>query len=337
VSDPVFVAVLLAACLAAAAFAVIPLLRQRGGVALIVAIALAIPLATIVLYRLVGTPAAIDPDTGQIGDIRASLVDLSGDALREPDNAEHWARLGLAYKSLEEFDSAEHAFRRALFLEEHNDFLQVELSEILLYASGQPRLPDEARSLLIDAVTTNPANQKGLWLLGIDALGRDDNDSAVVWLEQLLSVLPEQAEVRASVGEYLARARAGRGNPMPDNASADEALLTVNVSLAGELAGQVDSMTALYVFIRPAGQPAAPPLAVRRLAPDALPASVAIRAGDTMTAGDRLVDGTRVDVTARLSLSGDARPAVGDIQGQTRSVELGPAATTEVTIRERLD
>src|SRR5690625_6461136 len=87
--------------------------------------------------------------------------------MREPNDSVHWTRLGLAYKSLQDFGAAEHALRRALYIEPQSGFLMAELGETLLYGSGQRQLPAEAQSLLEQAAAQD--SQKALWLLGLNA------------------------------------------------------------------------------------------------------------------------------------------------------------------------
>jgi len=303
-----------AAVLLALAFVVVPLLGRRQQVTL-AALIVAVPAATLVVYMLVGTPAGIDPDTGETGQIRSAVTELAQRAMGEPDNAEYWARLGLAYKSLEEFGSAEHAFRRALYIDEGAAFLKAELGETLLYASGERQLPDEARRLLEQAAETD--NQKSLWLLGLDAFQREDYPAAVDHFERLLAMLPDDSSVRGTVEQYLATARAG--GPETGPATAAQAgpgpSLSLSVGIEDELAQRLEGDETVFVAVRRAA--GGPPLAVRRLRADELPAELTIDDNDAMLAGSGLSSAESIVVVARVSFSGDAIPAEGDFEGQT--------------------
>ncbi|HUL78740.1 MAG TPA: hypothetical protein VL691_15860 [Vicinamibacteria bacterium] len=70
-------------------------------------------------------------------------------------------------------------------------------------------------------------------------------------------------------------------------------------------------------------------LAVRRVEKPAFPFAFEISGGDTMMAGGSF-EGP-VDVVARVSRTGDAIPAKGDLEGATRSVKV-PAKDVRVTI-----
>lgn len=314
-SNPVFLFAAAGAVLLALAFVVAPLLGSRNRLT-IAALIIAVPASTLAVYMLVGTPSGITPDTGQTGEIRSAVTDLAQRALRDPDNAEHWARLGLAYKSLEEFGSAEHAFRRALYIDEGASFLQAELGETLLYASGERHLPDEARRLLEQAAEAD--NQKAYWLLGLDAFQREDYAAAIERFERLLDLLPDDSSVRGTVEQYLVTARAGG----PDQAGAEAPAppesgpsLSLSVMIDSALAQRLNGSETVFVAVRRAE--GGPPLAVRRLRAEDLPATLTIDDRDAMVAGAGLSSAESVVVVARVSFSGDAAPSPGDFEGQT--------------------
>lgn len=321
-SDPVFLFTAAAAVLLALAFVVAPLLgsRQRATLA---ALIIVVPASTLAVYLLVGTPAGIEPDTGETGQIRSAVTDLAQRAMREPDSAEHWARLAMAYKSLEEFGSAEHAFRRALYIDDSAGFLKAELGETLLYASGERRLPDEARRLLEQAAEAG--SQKAFWLLGLDAFQREDYPAAIDRFERLLGLLPDDSNVRGTVEQYLATARAGGPEPVDESRAVADGgpslSLSLSVGIDDALAQRLDGTETVFVAVRHAS--GGPPLAVRRLRAGDLPAELTIDDSDAMMAGSGLSSADEIVVVARVSFSGDATPASGDFEGQTDILPVG--------------
>jgi len=318
-SNPAFLFAAALAVLLALAFVVAPLLGSRSRATLATLIVV-VPASTLAIYLLVGTPSGIEPDTGETGEVRAAVTDLARRAMAEPDNPEHWARLGLAYKSLEEFASAEHAFRRALYINPDVAFLQAELGETLLYSSGERRLPDEARRLLEPAAESG--NQKALWLLGLSAFQGEDYPAAAERFERLLAVLPPDSGVRETVRRYLANARVGGPSALPSAAEREQPTetgggptLALSVSIEDQLAQRLDGDETVFIAVRrPSG---GPPLAVRRLRAEELPAELSIDDRDAMMAGSGLSSAESILVVARVSFSGDATPAEGDFEGQT--------------------
>jgi cytochrome c-type biogenesis protein CcmH len=330
-SNPVFLLAATAAVLLSLVFVLVPLLGARQRVTL-TALLVVVPAATLGIYAMVGTPGGVDPDTGQTGEIRSVITDLARRAMREPDNAEHWARLGLAYKSLEEFSSAEHAFRRALYINADAAFIKAELGETLLYASGEPELPDEARSLLAEAA--DDGIQKAIWLLGLDAYQREEFEAAAERFERLLALLPPESSVRPTVEQYLATARSG-GLPAghPTTTQSDPATgptLSLTVGIAPELGERLEGNETVFVAVRRAS--GGPPLAVRRLSASDLPAVMDIDDGDAMMAGNGLSSAGEVVVTARVSFSGDATPQDGDFEGRSDILPVEEDLQAEVII-----
>jgi cytochrome c-type biogenesis protein CcmH len=332
-TQPAFLLATAAAVLLALAFVVVPLVGSRHR-SLLAALIVLLPASTLALYALIGTPGGVDPDTGQTGEIRTAVTDLARRAMGEPDNAEHWARLGLAYKSLEEFASAEHAFRRALYIEDSAPFLKAELGETLLYASGERQLPPEARRLLEEAADAQ--NQKALWLLGLDAFQQERFDQAEDRFEALLTILPPQSEIRGTVDRYLAAARAEE-SALPRNAAPDDTpgpRLDVRVSITDALAEGLDGSETVFLAVRRSG--GGPPLAVRRLRADELPAQVNISDADAMIRGSGLSSAESIVVVARVAFSGQATPAEGDLEGRSGILWVGPDMNVEVQIDQVL-
>ena len=177
------------------------------GVGVVLVLALVVPLATVLMYRHVGSPDGLTPGGTQVEEIRASMTELAHAIERNPHDVDNWVRLGMIYKDIQEFSSAEHAFRRALYeAGDEGSFIQVELAETLLFASRGGAMPSEARRLLARAISSDPENQKALWLLGIGAFQAGDMANAVRYWQRLEGLL-EPGSVKNSVQAQLQRAR----------------------------------------------------------------------------------------------------------------------------------
>jgi len=336
-----FIIIAAACVLAAIAFAIVPLLvgkNERQGAVLILALVVLIPAASWVTYRAVGTPEGIAPPASDAAMIRSALIDIARQLERNPDNADNWTRMALAYKELQEYSSAEHAFRRALFIDEDNPFIQIELAETLLFASGRPSLPTEARNLLSSALETDPQQQKAYWLLGLDALQRGDYAEAVGQLERLDSMLPE-GNVRNSVRNYLQQARRGLEQPvsagMTGDTGEDDVQLSVNLALDESLAEQLSGEETVFVIVRAADGPRAP-LAVQRLNAGQLPTNVTFGRNDTMMGGSGIDDFDAIRITARVSPSGTAEAQSGDFEGSSDRVPVSDRISASVLIDQVL-
>lgn len=312
------------------------------GLGLVVGLALLVPVGTFLLYQQVGEPDGITPSSAPAAELRTQLIRIANQLERNPDDAEQWAQLGLAYKAIEQFTSAAHAFRRALYIDADNPFIMVELAETLLFTSQGSRLPVEAQSLLETAVRTDPGNQKGLWLLGIGAFQGSDYEQALRWWRQLEGILPP-GSVQNSVREQIQRAearlgQAAPGQDLPEGHPPIEATngeqqpgFRVEVSIDPTLAERLSGSETVFVIARAAEGPPAP-LAVRRLSVAELPASVVLSDGDAMVEGLELSRFPEIILTARVSFSGDAQARDGDFEGRSGPLSIFETASAEIRI-----
>lgn len=329
---------------------------QSGGIGLLIGLLIVIPAATLLLYRAVGEPAGLSRDDSQVHLIRDALTDIARNLERDPQQPELWAQLGLAYKDLQKYSSAEHALRRALYIENDSPFIQSELAETLLFASGTNELPPEAVELLQASLAAQPDNQKALWLLGIHAFQNSDYETALNHWQALDDLLPD-GSVRNSIREQIDRALQAMGQlPMartrdqsqtlpPDHppiastsAEVDQAtgpVFPVQVSISQALADRLDGSETVFLIARAANGPPAP-LAVRRFTVDDLPYQASLSDSDAMMDGLMLSAFPEITITARVSLSGQPEPQSGDLQGEVGPLSILESAGAELQIDQVL-
>ncbi|HMB40173.1 MAG TPA: hypothetical protein VKO85_13930 [Wenzhouxiangellaceae bacterium] len=310
-----------------------------------------VPLLTFFLYTQLGRPDGIDPAPGPNGELRQILGELTSRVRDEPEAVDAWNRLGMIWKELQQYPASEGAFRRVIYIEPENEFARVELAETLLYASTRAQLPAESRQLLESVLADNPDNQKGLWLAGLGAFHDGDSRRALALWTRLRDQLPE-GSVRQRVSEQIAEITGtpasqpaedppqtamvnphaamppARNTPAPaDNQADDEgrggASIEVDVTVDPALAGRLTGSETVFVFARAVNGPPAP-LAVKRLAASDLPATIILSDSDSMAQGLSLSTFPQVQISARVSRTGNAIASPGDLQGQS-----GPVAVAE--------
>ncbi len=206
-----------------------PASRSPRNLRLALALALLLPAAAIVLYRLVGAPQALDSAASNRAasvrndaaldhgpDMDAAIAKLADKLKQDPNDAEGWTLLGRAQKSLQRFAEARDALKRAHELAPDDADITVEYAESLALASPQHRLAGEPRTLIDGVLKAQPAHQRALWLSGIAESQERHYDAAIAAWNKLQPQLPPESDVAASIKHQIAQAQALRdGKPLP--------------------------------------------------------------------------------------------------------------------------
>jgi cytochrome c-type biogenesis protein CcmH len=276
----------------------------------------------------------------------------------------------MIWKQLQQYPASEGAFRRVMYIEPENEFARVELAETLLYASNGAQLPEASRELLDSVLAENPDNQKALWLAGLGAFHEGNEQRALRLWTRLRDLLPE-GNVRQRVSDQIAEVTdapapepAAEPAPMPmanphagipgmsqagtdtpgasapdDSADADSqqgASIQVEVTVEPSLIGRLAGSETVFVFARAVNGPPAP-LAVKRLSASDLPTTVTLSDGDSMAQGLSLSVFPQVQISARISSSGNAIASAGDLQGQSGPITVQETDQITITIDQIIE
>lgn len=319
-----FVLVAIVLTLAALAFVLKPLWPQSRG--LFAAIALTLAIATFALYRLVGTPAALDPKvvTGPetLGD---AITQLEAKLKSDPGQAEGWRLLGRAYVAQQRLTDARDAYARAAKLSPDDAETQVEAAESRALADPQRRFDAQAVSMLQRALQLQPQQQRGRWFLGIAQRQAGNHAEAAATWQPLLAQV--DAKTATSLRPQIDAARRDAGMPpLPaaTNATPSSAnALNVKVALDPDFASRVrlDGNASIFVIARVPGGPPMP-VAVEKRSVRELPLAVTLDDSDGPMPTQKLSALQEVEVIARLSASGNAMRQEGDIESQAVRVKL---------------
>jgi cytochrome c-type biogenesis protein CcmH len=200
--------------------------RSRTTFMAALTVALVIPLAALVLYRVVGDPRALDPaaltaapaqeaPAGHGGEMDQAIAGLAAKLAKNPDDAEGWALLGRAYLETQHFAEGRDALKHAHDLVPGDADLSVALAEAMTLASESHQIDAEIRALIDSAMKTDPNNQRGTWLLGVAEYQAGRYDAAIAKWNRLLELLPKDSTVAQSVKDQIARAEAERDGREP--------------------------------------------------------------------------------------------------------------------------
>jgi cytochrome c-type biogenesis protein CcmH len=335
---------LIAAVMVAAALVLLlwPLLRHgrrdgrsRGIFVLALGVAFVLPLAAGGLYLLVGAPVTLQgvPAAQPALDIDQAVAELRQHLKQQPDDLQGWLLLAQAESSMQQSVQAREAYGQALRIAPDNTVAMVGWAEADSMARDDHRIEGRALDLLKQAVQVDPANQRGLWLLGISQFQRDDYAAAAATWRRLQPLLEPGSTVARAVTEQIAVADARSGQPATASsaASASGPQLTVHVELAPALRARLKPGAALFVFAR-AEQGPPMPLAVARLDAGQLPASVTLTDAMAMAPQFKLSTAGKVFVGARISASGEATAQPGDLEGDAGVVAVDHAGPIRILI-----
>lgn len=171
------------------------------------ALGLALPLGAVLLYLLLGNPAALNPPPPQqkfsADDIERMVSGLAAKLESEPDNLQGWAMLARSYKAMGRLPDAVRAYERAGKLVDSNAELLIDYADTLAASVGG--FNDKVRSLIDRALQLDPANPQALWLRGTAAFDAKQYVKAIADWETLLKLLPPDSEdasvLRANIDE----------------------------------------------------------------------------------------------------------------------------------------
>ena len=342
----VFAALATAVTLGVLAWVLWPLRRQRA--LAWAAMVLVLGVGVLALYRLVGTPAALQQSaaTAPSQSLEDAVLELQAELERNPNQPEGWALLARSQAALGNPIAARDAYARAVQLAPDEPALLVDAAESRALADPQRRFDEQAVAWLRRALERDPSTSRATWFLGVSQRQSGQNAEAARTWESLLGSV--DAATAASLRVQIDQARAEAGlPPLPaagdagiaaagadtGGAAAPPQALAVKVSLDPAFAERVRLRGDATVFVIarvPGGPPM--PVAVERHALQDLPLAVVLDDGDSPMPTQKLSALQEVEVLARVSGSGTANRGEGDLETAPVRVTLPANAPVELVI-----
>jgi cytochrome c-type biogenesis protein CcmH len=181
--------------------------RSRGVFALLIAIAVVVPLASVGLYAMVGTPSTLGGvEPAKEMDVNEAITALRARLKDHPEDAQGWLLLGQTYTMLKQPAQARDAYDGALKVDPANGAAMVGWAEADSLIRDDHRIEGRALDLLQAAVTANPQNQRALWLLGISQFQHERYAEASATWKTLQPMLDPDSNVAHAVAEQIAQA-----------------------------------------------------------------------------------------------------------------------------------
>lgn len=266
-----------------------------------------------------------------------------------PEDIEGWIMLGRTYAIMERYTEASNTYAKLVELVPNNPQILSDYADVLAM-KNQGNLAGKPTELIFEALRIDPQYPKALALAGTAEFEQGKFEQAAVHWEKLLELIPADSQLAKSVKESIDEAKtlaAGgqvaaseqqakipeaqqqpqQANVLLEKASVD-ATAPVSISISGqvsiskELASKASPNDTLFIYARAKTGPKMP-LAILRLKASDLPATFTLTDDMAMTPTMKMSSFSEVVIEARISKSGQAVPASGDLQGFSQPVKIG--------------
>jgi len=315
-----------------------------------------IPVSALMLYATFGSPGALREEAQANGQHAMSpeqvvaMVDKLAARMKEhPEDPTGWRLLARANAALGRYPEAIAAFNEAAVRGPADAALFADWADVL--AMQNRSLQGEPSQLVARALEIDPAHPKALSLAATAALERKDYEGAIGEWRKLKMQFPAGSDEAKEVDAMIADADAARrGAPMspalgsatPGSATqpgtgsatpptggasapatgAQASAITGRVSLDARLRDRVAANDTVFIFAR-AVNGSRMPLAILRTTVGELPREFTLDDSMAIAPSARLSGANDVVVEARISKTGSATPAPGDLQGTSGAVKPG--------------
>lgn len=314
----------------------------------------AVPLLAVALYQQLGagdlssqppptrTAQTQNSNGMQEHDINQTLELLEQRLNDEPEHPDGWMLLARSYTSLRRYDEAVAAYEQARKYGGDSPELLIDYSDSLI-AANDGNFSDEAGAMLQKALAQQPDNAKGLWLVGHWHYQRGNyREARDSWQRVATQVQPGSENAMVLQQQIqLASAKLGETTAPAEpttvaDSSTGKTSIQVTVSLDPALRDSAAPDDTLFVFARAASGPRMPLAIVRKQVRD-LPVTVTLDDSTAMSPAMKLSNFPQVSVGARISKTGQAMPAAGDLEGMQSPVSTSNSKDTiNIVIDSRL-
>lgn len=286
-----------------------------------------LPLIALALYSVKGDLRAFEPIAVQSqskekptsADINAMVEKLAQRMKENPTDPQGWIMLARSYKVLKKYPQAIEAMRKAreILGDEPDTLLQ--LADVIAMANGGT-LQGEPATLISKALEIDANNEMGLWLNGLaNAEAGKFNEAIASWQKFQTHYKPEDADFQEVQGliNQAKEALAQTGNNAMPKAATTGKSIRVSVNLDEKFKASVNPEDIVFIYAQPA-QGGKMPLAVVKKQVKELPFEITLDDSMAMMPNMNLSSVANVQISARVSHSGNAIAQAGEPIGSVQ-------------------
>jgi cytochrome c-type biogenesis protein CcmH len=293
-------------------------------IAIVVLVAV-VPVTSVLLYQILGNPAAISVQTARPQftekDVRAMVEQLAQRMQTHPEDPKGWMLLARSYAALGRYSEAVAAFAEAAKRSPDDAQLYADWADAAAMAQ-QRKLAGKPEELIARALAIDPNNRKALALSATALLERGNVDASLARWRELRQKIASDSDEAREIDKVIAEIAASKSAP-PSGAPAKGALAG-RIELDPKIALRVAPDDTVFVLARSADGGRVP-LAATRMRARELPATFRLDDSMGMIPEAKLSATPRVVVEARVSKSGNAKASAGDLRGVSAPVTPGDA------------
>jgi cytochrome c-type biogenesis protein CcmH len=289
--------------------------------------------------------ATLSGIASQLNDSHATATPVAGPSVGEleqrtksnPRDAQSWLALAEARRGQRDVPGALAAYQQVIALKAMTAQSWADYADTLASSNGGS-LSGPAGAAIDQALALDAKNSKALWLKASQAHENGRFADALVWWKKLRALLPAESSDARIIDGNIAEDTAllAGGGPATQMAASTPAAgtsavaeLSGTVSLDAHLANRVPADATLFIYAKAADAPG-PPLAVMRTQVGSWPVAFHLDDSMAMIASRKLSQFNKVVVEARISRSGTAMPASGDLYAT--SDVLNPTAGKKLAL-----
>jgi cytochrome c-type biogenesis protein CcmH/NrfG len=192
------------------------------------------------------------------------------------------------------------------------------------------KLAGDPETYIANALALDASHPKALWLkASADEEAGRYNEAITAW-QRLQAVLPPDSPDAKIVAANLQR---DMQTTATSGTSASAASISGEVSISSALSSKATPGATLFIVAKSVDQPG-PPVAVYRGSVSAWPVKFTLDDSSSMLPGRNLTNAKHVTVEARISRSGQAQPAAGDLRGSSAVIDPSSHQPLKIVINE---
>ncbi|SNX28118.1 cytochrome c-type biogenesis protein CcmH [Polynucleobacter meluiroseus] len=242
---------------------------------------------------------------------------------KNPSDLKGWAMLARSYQILGRNQDAAKAYERAGPFLDTDPQLLANYADVLI-GNANGNFAGKPLQLINQALKIDPNNLLALWLSGTAAFNSGNYRAAVQSWEKVQSQVQPQSEEAQAIAKAIAEARTKGKLPTPATPTSmpsERAALSGSIDLASALKAKLKPTDILMVIARKPGERM--PVAVWKTPVTSFPMKFVLNDSMAMSPNQPISQLSEVTIEVRISESGMAMPAVGDLMSDVQTVKVG--------------